>query len=414
MSTVRSAVTEAKTLARRLAHPPLRLLRSLSGLPPFELRVECAGADFYDASKPLRGWISSSRAVRHVELRGAGGADTGVRLEPRPDVERAMGGRYRRHTGFLSGRSIAEIAGSRGGEIEVSFALTNGTVHTARVSMAPLRERKLAKRQTLVPLLACPSCQGSLEPGADAVRCPRCAAAYPVTANSVNFLTAEFQKQFSIVPTENVSAWDYDPRIVEIIRKHPDRMFLDCGAGYRTRHFDNVINFEIVDYPSTDVLGVGEKLPFAANSLDGVFSVAVLEHVKDPFLCAREIVRVLKPGGVLFCAVPFLQPLHAYPHHYYNMTKQGLANLFEALDIREQYVPLSLHPMTSLQWILRLYAQGLPPTLRRVFLTMPVGLFLKLGGFQTWPNRRIPVIHDLRNDAWTELAGGNVIVAYKR
>jgi hypothetical protein len=26
--------------------------------------------------------------------------------------------------------------------------------------------------------------------------------------------------------------------------------------------------------------------------------------------------------------VPFLQPLHGYPHHYYNMTGEGLRNLF--------------------------------------------------------------------------------------
>jgi hypothetical protein len=27
--------------------------------------------------------------------------------------------------------------------------------------------------------------------------------------------------------------------------------------------------------------------------------------------------------------VPFLQPLHGYPHHYFNMTHMGVRSLFE-------------------------------------------------------------------------------------
>jgi hypothetical protein len=38
----------------------------------------------------------------------------------------------------------------------------------------------------------------------------------------------------------------------------------------------------------------------------------------------------LKPGGELICAVPFRSLYHGYPHHYYNMTHQGLGNLFDA------------------------------------------------------------------------------------
>jgi len=92
---------------------------------------------------------------------------------------------------------------------------------------------------------------------------------------------------------------------------------------------DNVVNFEICSYPSTDVRGVGEKLPFKDNSFDGVLSLSVLEHVRDPFACAREIARVLKPGGKLYSSIPFLQPLHGYPSHYFNMTHQGHKRLYE-------------------------------------------------------------------------------------
>lgn len=55
---------------------------------------------------------------------------------------------------------------------------------------------------------------------------------------------------------------------------------MDCGAGCRSDYYENVINYEIVSYDSTDVVGVGESLPFEDETFDAVLSCAVLEHVK--------------------------------------------------------------------------------------------------------------------------------------
>jgi SAM-dependent methyltransferase len=151
-----------------------------------------------------------------------------------------------------------------------------------------------------------------------------------------DFLTDELRQQFNITDTDNVSSNQYDPTALAMIETYRDGWILDCGAGSRRVYYDNVVNFEICDYDSTDVRGVGERLPFRDGVFDAAFSFAVLEHVKDPFACAREIARTLKPGGVLYCVVPFLQPLHGYPNHYFNMSHQGLRTLFEpSLDRRE-------------------------------------------------------------------------------
>jgi len=147
------------------------------------------------------------------------------------------------------------------------------------------------------------------------------------TPSIFDFLSSELRAQFNIVDTDAVSSNGYDAHALALIERHAAGLVLDCGAGRRSDYYDNVVNFEIVDYETTDVRGVGEALPFVDGSFDAVLSLAVLEHVKDPFRCAREIARVLKPGGELMCCVPFLQPLHGYPHHYYNMTHQGLRNL---------------------------------------------------------------------------------------
>jgi len=188
-----------------------------------------------------------------------------------------------------------------------------------------------------------------------------------------DFLTEELRHEFNIVDTNAVSSNGYDGRAMELVERYRDGILLDCGAGKRQVYFDNVVNFEIVPYDTTDVRGVGEDLPFIDESFDAIISSAVLEHVKDPFLCAKEIARVLKPDGELMCCVPFLQPFHGYPHHYYNMTYQGLRNLFDAtmtIDSIEVYG--SVLPISSLTWILNSWAEGLNGHAKEEFLNMKV------------------------------------------
>ncbi len=192
--------------------------------------------------------------------------------------------------------------------------------------------------------------------------------------NCVDFLTDDLRAAFDIVETDAVSAHDYDPIILGLVERNSEGLVLDCGSGMRRTYFSNVVNFEIVDYDTTDVLGVGEELPFRDECFDAVISTAVLEHVKDPFRCAEEIVRVLKPGGELICTVPFLQPVHAYPNHFYNMTAQGLQNLFaDQLTIKGTSVHGDLRPLYSVRWILNSWALGLSGRTRRKFERMRVG-----------------------------------------
>jgi SAM-dependent methyltransferase len=49
---------------------------------------------------------------------------------------------------------------------------------------------------------------------------------------------------------------------------------------------------------------VGESLPFPDASFDLVFSIAVLEHVRDPDRVMTEALRVCRPGGYVVMNVP--------------------------------------------------------------------------------------------------------------
>lgn len=198
----------------------------------------------------------------------------------------------------------------------------------------------------------------------------------------LDFMTPELRRRFAIIDTDAVSSIGYESHghAMDLIAKHRDGLILDCGAGRRPVYFDNVVNFEIVSYDTTDVRGVGEVLPFVDNSFDAVFSIAVLEHVKDPFTCAREIVRVLKPGGDLMCAVPFLQPVHGYPNHYYNMTEQGLKNLFQdGVEIDRHEVYSSVLPIWSLTWIVKSWAEGLTGHAKVEFMNLRMADLLDSG-----------------------------------
>ena len=48
------------------------------------------------------------------------------------------------------------------------------------------------------------------------------------------------------------------------------------------------------------VQGSGMQLPFADDSFDITYSSNVLEHVPDPWRMADEMVRVTRPGGLIF------------------------------------------------------------------------------------------------------------------
>ncbi len=172
------------------------------------------------------------------------------------------------------------------------------------------------------------------------------------TGERFDCLDDDLRRRFGIVDTANVSDNPYHLPALQLFARHERGLVADIGAGKRTEQLPQVVNVEVVPYDSTDVMAVAECLPFEDAVFDAVHSNAVLEHVKDPFACAAEILRVLKPGGELMCCVPFLQPYHGYPNHYYNMTHQGLANLFPGVEVLGVDVYEELRPITALQWII--------------------------------------------------------------
>jgi SAM-dependent methyltransferase len=225
-----------------------------------------------------------------------------------------------------------------------------------------------------------------------------------------DFLSEALRRENALDDDIPVSENAYDAETISLIEGGPDGLILDVGAGFRPVYYSNVVNFEVKDYATTDVLGVAHDLPFVDGCFDGIISIAVLEHVRDPFLCAREIARVLKPGGWLKCCVPFLQPLHGYPHHYFNMTHEGLRALFEPhLDIERQEVNPATHPIWAIAWQLRAWAEALPPGARKAFLRQRLSDLIAFPGAMLendW-------VQELPVEKQFELAAATVLFARK-
>lgn len=237
-----------------------------------------------------------------------------------------------------------------------------------------LLQQKQAKLAKIRPILQCPVCESDRLLVQDPfLSCPDCGSEFQLSSNHYNFLNSQLTEYGNVKSTAAISANDYDSISLQLIEQLANGLILDNGCGLRNFYYPNVVNLDIVDYPTTDVISIGEKLPFKSNSFDAVFSLAVLEHVKNPFECAQEITRVLKPGGTLYAVVPFLQPFHGYPDHYYNMTSSGLKNLFSELENLDCTVQLPGLPIAALTWFLNSYIQGLPQPIAEGFKNMKVG-----------------------------------------
>ena len=376
-------------------------------------------------SVPLRGWVLVPSAAR-VRLEVVHGADsTPLVVRERPDVVAHLGGGP--VVAFDQLVPVPETVGHDGGawhlllgvdDVEHRLPLPVDVVPGA---VATMRRAQAAKLRLIEPVLRCPArsvtgrgdaCLGVLSRDGSHLACTRCGAAYVATDAGVDFLATDAPERDVDVRSEDVSALTastYDRIAEPLITRHQDGLILDCGAGLKHVYRENIVYFDIADYPTTDVRGVGESLPFADDTFDLVLSLAVLEHVRDPFRCAREIVRVLKPGGQVYAAVPFLQPYHGYPNHYYNMTLSGLENLFAECRIEESGTPEYGLPIWTLCWFLDRYLAGLPPDVAERFGDLRVRDLVAQGPLPLGRD----YIAGLDPATRTELASVNFLIATK-
>ena len=127
-------------------------------------------------------------------------------------------------------------------------------------------------------------------------------------------------------------------------------LVVDLVSG-TSQYGDEVLCVDGAAYPNVHVVCRLEHLPFQDNSIAGVLSVAVLEHVADPAAHVAEMLRVLRPGGRVLCYIPFMQAYHASPDDYQRFTLSGMKQLFREFEIIN--VRPGGGPTSGMLWVLQ-------------------------------------------------------------
>ena len=100
------------------------------------------------------------------------------------------------------------------------------------------------------------------------------------------------------------------------------------------------------------VAAIGEELPFSDESFDVVLSDNVIDHAEDPLRIVEELVRVLKPGGLLYFTVNIHHPI------YHLASKAHGA--WNALGIKFELSPFADHTVHLTEEVMREVFARLP------------------------------------------------------
>lgn len=68
---------------------------------------------------------------------------------------------------------------------------------------------------------------------------------------------------------------------------------------------------------------------------DFIVCTEVLEHTRQPFDAARNMLQMLKPGGLVFVSTPFNFRIHGPLPDCWRFTEHGLRELFKEYEILE-------------------------------------------------------------------------------
>lgn len=122
------------------------------------------------------------------------------------------------------------------------------------------------------------------------------------------------------------------------------------GQGTETIYNANftVINSDVWPGAVVDIILDAHDIPFPDATFDCVVAQAVLEHVADPFRCAGEMHRILKPDGLVYAETPFMQQVHGAEHDFCRFTYLGQRRLFRSFSEIDSGIVVG--PATSLAW----------------------------------------------------------------
>ncbi|MBC8146430.1 MAG: methyltransferase domain-containing protein [Bacteroidetes bacterium] len=214
---------------------------------------------------------------------------------------------------------------------------------------------KNSKSTKIEQILACPSCKLQLNKIEKYYLCENCSLKFPYDSipnllihNEMIKISDHYQSMEksikerikNFIPLPDVRLWTRRSKNIicrtlkDINPDDKNKVVINIGSASERifkkffKPYDQIIKIGIPHKEHVDIFGDAMKLPIKNNCLDLMISSSVMEHIPDPELAVVESLRVLKPGGKIYCEIPFMVGYHMIPYDYQRYTIQGIERLF--------------------------------------------------------------------------------------
>lgn len=92
---------------------------------------------------------------------------------------------------------------------------------------------------------------------------------------------------------------------------------------------ESYVRMDIRGGVDVDVVGDIHSLPKEwENHFECFIADAVFEHLERPWIAAKEVAKVLSPGGLFFVVTHQTYPLHGHPNDFFRFSKEALSLIF--------------------------------------------------------------------------------------
>lgn len=190
--------------------------------------------------------------------------------------------------------------------------------------------------------LRCPDCAGALEPRGGALICDGCRRTYALTGGIPRLLPATLSREVDATRR----GFGYQQTVINDGALHPDRWhrqfaslrpvephwfagrrgidvgcgagrFLYCSVGYGATMMGLDLSAAVetarrrIEDTERCLIVQGDlhRAPLAPGSFDFAYSLGVLHHLPDPAAGFQALVRLVRPGGLVWCWVYGLEEM---------------------------------------------------------------------------------------------------------
>jgi 2-polyprenyl-3-methyl-5-hydroxy-6-metoxy-1,4-benzoquinol methylase len=144
-----------------------------------------------------------------------------------------------------------------------------------------------------------------------------------------------------------------------------------CGVGYGTHLMADKVNtidkalgvdlshsavmYAIQNYGNERVLFLEHDAMIFADKegFDSIVSVETLEHVAKPAMLVKQLIELLRPGGVFIASVPTTPSTDVNPFHAHDFTERSFRNMVAVHGMRELACLRQIQPYPPIKTVKR-------------------------------------------------------------